>query len=208
MSNLSFSRRRPRALRGVTLIEMMVVIALLGVMGAIAAPQLLPIVKKARMNSEGEAVASFLNAVRERAIAKNRCFRVIVTASLLTAEERDSGDCATSLTLTGIDGWNTASSRLVADKGTTYTYAATDCASCTGTLSSDIIFRPSGRLRGDNDLSTTDDRIRIRVQQATLNEEKDVVVMGSGRICVIHIAGTPPSMATPNARNDCNLAIP
>lgn len=202
--------RTPRAPRGVTLIEMMVVIAILGVLAAIAAPQLLPIMKRSRLNSEAESVASFLHGVRERAIAKNRCYRVLVRTDALTAEERDSGDCASTVSLTN-DGWNAASSRLVAEAGTRFTYlqATPDCLSCTATPDTDIVFRPSGRLRGDNDLVISDDKVRIHVTQSGLTEHKTVVIMASGRTCVIHHAGAVAGPMTPaTANNDCNLAIP
>lgn len=199
-----------KRLRGVSLIEMMVVVAILAVMSAVAAPQLLPITKKARLASEAESVASYLNTVRERAIAKNRCHRVLVSATgtQLSTEERNSADCATGLTLP-FDNWIAAQGRLIADKGTTFSFTdPADCATCTGGAATDIVFRPSGRLRGDNDVATTDDRVRIRVIQSGLTETKNVIVMGNGRICVVHLTAAPATMLTATALTDCNLANP
>jgi prepilin-type N-terminal cleavage/methylation domain-containing protein len=210
--------------RGVSLIEMMVVVAILAIMAALAAPQMLPITKKLRLAGEAEAVASFLDTVRRRAMAVNRCYRVqvinvAVNTPTLTVEERNSGDCATGhLT---VDGWTQKKSH-IPEKGTRLdSNLPTNCHLCGSdtTAATAIVFRPSGRLRGTNTLDPTQGRARIRVSlfSGLPGEEKDVIIMQSGRICVVSVTGfdatysttaPPTAMATASNLNDCTLAIP
>lgn len=67
--------------RGFTLVELLVVLGVLTLLGAIAFVQLPPILARARLNSGARQVAEDLQVVRARAIAQNRRFRVTFRTS-------------------------------------------------------------------------------------------------------------------------------
>lgn len=73
---------------------MMVVVAIIGVIAAIAIPFLLPEVDKARAFGSADAVAAFIARARSEAMLSKRCVRVWVLAPrTLVAERLNTWDC-------------------------------------------------------------------------------------------------------------------
>ena len=62
--------------RGFSLLELLVVLAILSVVGGLAVGQLTPLVSQARFNAGVRKIVSDLQLVRMRAIARNHRFRV------------------------------------------------------------------------------------------------------------------------------------
>jgi prepilin-type N-terminal cleavage/methylation domain-containing protein len=96
-------------LRAFTLIEVMLVVAILGVMFAVAVPLLRPQVHKAQLDSAGDALAALLFRARTEAVKSKRCTRVWINAPRTIVVERLNGfDCdiapATLAPATGLDG--------------------------------------------------------------------------------------------------------
>lgn len=83
-------------MRGFSLIEVMVAVAILGVFAALAVPSLLPEVHKAQLNGATEGAAGFLARARAEAMLSKRCVRVRVVAgppTELVMERVNSFDC-------------------------------------------------------------------------------------------------------------------
>jgi prepilin-type N-terminal cleavage/methylation domain-containing protein len=83
-------------MRGFSLIEVMVAVAILGIFAALAVPSLLPEVHKAQLNGAAESAAGFLARARAEAMLSKRCVRVRVDAgppTELVMERINSFDC-------------------------------------------------------------------------------------------------------------------
>lgn len=73
--------RAPHKQQGFTLAEMLVVVAVLGILAAIAAPNLADMVRKQRIKTASFDVFSTLNLARSEAIKRNRSVTVRPTSS-------------------------------------------------------------------------------------------------------------------------------
>lgn len=85
-----------QTVRGFSLLEAMITIAILTVVSALATPQLLPEVKKAQLDGSAEAVAAFVHGARTDAISMGRCVRVRIESAQppkLVAEVLNTFDC-------------------------------------------------------------------------------------------------------------------
>lgn len=96
-------RVRRASMRGYTLLEMMVAIALVGILAAIGAPSLLPEARRAQIDAAAEQVASFVGRARTEAMLSKRCVRVRLTTlvatgqyNALVAERLNTFDCGDS----------------------------------------------------------------------------------------------------------------
>lgn len=196
--NLSHSSRgiacRPRtrtaAPRGVTLIEMLVVVAILGVIAALATPSLLPLARRGKLKAATEEVAAFLDDARARASSQGRCFRVRVVAGSLVLERRSSVDCVNL----AADGWE-APTRTKGLAGVTLTVESIPAA-----LAADerLIFRPNSRLRGDGTRTATTFGSRIVVDPGGGQPERGVVVVTRhGRVCAAMMLSPPVALTAP-----------
>lgn len=217
-NKMSVTKNKQRPLRGASLVEMMVVVAILAILAAMAAPGFLPTIKKARLDGEAGGLAGFLEGVRQRAISDGRCYRVRIagfaaTGKSIVAEQRVSGDCV-NLTKDGgsATGW-TQKVSLIGEPGTTFAMALTDLT-YNPTVAPDseggpeLVFRPNGWLRGNDD-NNPNDRGRFVVKQNQLPGTVETVNVGpTGRICVVIHGAAPPAISPATSLTDCNLAIP
>lgn len=176
--------------RGFTLMEMMVVVSILAVLAAIAVPDLTPAVHNAKLRSQIDEVASFVEHARRRARAEGRCYRVTQSGASLQMQRRANADCYTPKngTLSG-GGWDAVAATLTPARGFTYTLQS---------VPNELVFRPSGRVRGDGDLEVTDDGGRVVIQYANLPQKHvDVLITSQGRLCPVINSGPPILMAVP-----------
>lgn len=74
-SCLSSLKSQASSLRGFTLLELLLVVAMLGILGSIASLQLAPLLSSVRLDSGARQVASDPQAARMKAIVQNRRFR-------------------------------------------------------------------------------------------------------------------------------------
>lgn len=88
--------------RGFSLVEMMLTVALIGITGLIAAPEMLDTVPKYRVEGATKGLASQMQAVRMRAVAKNLTHHVLfdAAAQTITVQEEDSSGNRTTVQTT------------------------------------------------------------------------------------------------------------
>lgn len=185
--------------RAFTMMEMMVVVAIIGIVAAIAVPNLMPVVDRMRLAAAGEHVAAFFDRARRLAYNEGRCYRVTPSGNGLALQRLAHADCWTTTALTNAN-WETAEATLKPETaGITYTFEIAP-ASGTHVVANSIIFRPNGRVRGDRDLDITDDGGRVVLAYPKVAPmEAEVRVTSNGRTCgAIHRNGAPamPSPVT------------
>ncbi len=161
--------------RAFSLIEVMMVVAILGIAAALAVPNLLPEVRKAKVENATEAVAAFVARARTEAMLSKRCVRVWVDSTnprRMVAERLNTFDCdQTPATFpggypNGLDGsgnvWvglgaagallleSPALSVTLMDAPASTTACAAQLASVAGTPAghpcTEVVFRPNGRV--------------------------------------------------------------
>jgi prepilin-type N-terminal cleavage/methylation domain-containing protein len=100
-SDLGSRRRRAagraHGIRAFTLLESMVTVAVLGIVAALALPNLTPMIHRLQLSRAGSAVAAFVSQAQTRAMADRRCTRVRVVAGELVSEVANVFDCGDSL---------------------------------------------------------------------------------------------------------------
>jgi prepilin-type N-terminal cleavage/methylation domain-containing protein len=216
----AYSRRLSRAF---SLVEAMVVVALIGVIAALAVPRLLPEVQKATLEGGAENVASFIARARAEAVRSKRCVRVFIPSTAtfnVVAERLNNFDCDVApQTLPGgigIDGtanvWlefarlRLDSDRLVVSLSQVPSSCNPAPGSSAGTpvgfTGAEIRFRPNGRIFS-NDNGAVPARFRnddavLTVTHSALGgagNTKKVLVDGNGLVCVFPRGADPPAGA-------------
>lgn len=205
--------------RGFSLIEVMVVVAILGVMAALAAPVLLFEVQKANLQASSDTIAAFIVRAQNEAMVSRRCVRVRVTGPRqLTAERLNTFDCDNDpVTASKIDGsasvflpvgvLNLESKNIsVIFDNTGGSQVPDECDPAPGTASGfELRFRPNGRVFSNDGVATDDDAVFVVthagiLQAGNANRQK-ILVNGNGLLCVlkrgIDPAGTAPNFDCP-----------
>ncbi|HEY4220087.1 MAG TPA: type II secretion system protein [Myxococcota bacterium] len=183
-----------RSLRGFSLIEMMVVVAILAIAASLAVPRLLPEIHKARLDGDAEIVANFVSRARSEAMYQHRCTQVRrPSATQLVSEVLNSFDCDSNPATIKID--TTTALFLPLDSitpstKTTYTLTLPVDGNANGAPNV-IRFRPNGRVWG-TDSNLANDFGLVTVTNTLLQTEINntagthaVLVQGNGLICVL-----------------------
>jgi Tfp pilus assembly protein FimT len=177
-------------------VEVMVVVAIVGVIAALAAPNLVPMAKMNRLYGMGETVAAFLDATRRRAVGDSRCYRVIAAgAGTLSAQRRTVGDCV------NLDDTNWVEVQTLVREASSMSFALDSLTQATVPAANfHIVFRPNGRLVGDGDIdsSNADDGARVALSDTEVPlSVRAIVITANGRICHFG-AGVPlAALASP-----------
>lgn len=173
----------------------MVVVAILGVIAALAVPSLLPVLKSETLRSAGAGVGTFISQARVTALSERRCVRVRVDTStgpaVLVAEKLNSHDCEnpSSPLIVATDGLWTEESRMILDSKPLQVTLSTAPSDTAG----EIRFRPSGRIfSADEDLSDDDAVVTVTQPGAAAPNTVRIVVDAAGPVCVLPV-GTAPS---------------
>jgi type II secretion system protein H len=173
----------------VTLLEMMVVVAMLGILAAIAVPNVQPAVRRAKLRAAAEEIAGFLDDARHRATSQGRCFRVrVVGSNTLLMERRSSVDCVNL----AADSWE-AAERTRQMPGFTLTPTSVPAVAGDEVL----VFRPNSRLRGNGTRTATVYGARVAITMDATPEQAAVTVTRTGRICTTLSTGPLPALAAP-----------
>ncbi len=93
---------RARRRRGFTLVELMITIAVIGILGLVVTPGILKTIPAYRVNRAAKALATEMNLARMRAIAKNHTHHVVFaggTTQTITVYEDDDNDWSTTNTV-------------------------------------------------------------------------------------------------------------
>lgn len=172
-------------LRGVTLLEMMVVLGILSIVAAVAVPNLKPLLDQQKVRGVGDEVAGYLDRARRLAYGTGRCTRVSVVGDTMRLHRHSNDNC---IDLNG--SWVDMGNILRAPPGVTLGIENLDGSDV-------IIFRPSGRMRGTAapDYDITNDGARVTVNGSTANRWTEVQMTANGRICGRGgVGGTIPGM--------------
>lgn len=189
-------------MRGFSLIEMMLVVAVLAVMAALAVPAMGPQVNTAKLEGTAEAVAALLGRAQAEAMAAKRCVRVRIAGSDVIAERLNAFDCDVSpATAPLIDAtapmWIEVGRTRADSAALTLTWdpapSETTAAALGGSEPDQLRFRPSGRL-WSNDTDVTDDDGVISVTSSQVSapgNKKKTLVEAQGLICVLDRGQSP-----------------
>lgn len=214
--------------RAFSLIEVMVVVAIVGILAALAAPSLLGEVQKAKLQASTDTVAAFLLRAQNEAMVSRRCVRVRVTApQSLVADRLDTFDCdndpvsASRISTSAAP----AAGNLFVPVATLNLDTRSVAVTFDGTLGSrvpdeskaatpapggtgnEIRFRPNGRVFS-SDTNLNDDDAILVLRHATLavgglgNQQK-ILVNGHGLLCVLKRGIDPPAAASGAPNFDC-----
>ena len=191
--------------------EVMVVVAILGVFAALATPSLIQQVHRSRLDVAAEGVAGFLDAARVEAMASKRCVRVVVVGDQsLRLERLNTFDCDVDPnSAPRVDGsasglpstlWKPLKEMVVASEGTRVTLdvpPAGTAGNAPGSVgaASEVRYRPNGRIWGQDADLTNDDAVFV-VTHPSLPplEFKKVLADGNGLICILPRGIDPPGV--------------
>jgi len=85
--------------RGFSLIEAMMVVAVLGIIAAVAVPSLLPVIQRSELGGATDNVVGFVSRARVQAFSDRRCVQLLIGAKVagqrqrLTLRELNTYDC-------------------------------------------------------------------------------------------------------------------
>lgn len=88
-------------MRGFTLIELCITIAVLGILLTLAAPSMSDMLTNSRMKSAKEQILAGINSAKSEAIRNNTSLRVALTSTTLTVSRKDTGAVLKTLPISG-----------------------------------------------------------------------------------------------------------
>ncbi len=201
------TRGHPRA-RGFTLLELMVTLAIAGILVGLVAPSQAPAALESQLSKEAENVASLLAFAQTVAMTERRCVRVVrSTARRLVVERLNALDCdGDPAGLPTADGsastWTQVSALDVGSPDVAVTWHHIPTETGAGFVAGEpaqLRYRPSGRLFSSDDVLTDDDGV-FQLEHARLpaaRRTRWVLAEGHGPVCVTAPA-VPPSGAAPD----------
>jgi prepilin-type N-terminal cleavage/methylation domain-containing protein len=165
---MQFLIRNPQSAihnRGLTLIELLLVISLLGILAGFASLQVAPMLSRARLNRGARQIATDLQSVRMKAIAQNSRFRVTFSSGTrdYVVDKDEDGEWQRHI-LDAHDSIATTDAFIALPAGVSI--AAVNSGG-------DVIFVPRGYV---------DAGITITLGSATEAERRRVVVNLAGRV--------------------------
>jgi prepilin-type N-terminal cleavage/methylation domain-containing protein len=193
-----------RVMRAFSLVEVMIVVAVLGVVAALAVPNILPQVHMAQLQGASEGYANFIARVRAEAMTSKRCTRVIINGNTLEGWRFNTYDCDVEPDPTTTPGPYidaTAGAVVLFDKFTpespNVTIALAD-APAEPNNGSEVRFRQNGRVFGKAEPAPPtpkldDDDALFKVGHSKLAAAQffDVLVQGNGLVCVFKRGQVP-----------------
>jgi type II secretory pathway pseudopilin PulG len=191
-----------------TLVETMVVIALLGVIAALAVPNLSEVMNRVRIDGATEQLAGFLHVARAEAMTSKRCTRITLPAggTSIRLERLNSFDCDQSPeTARRIDGAPVAPATtwVVVKQEQLEGNAAVAGFEVVPTelrgappgnvgAGAEVRFRPNGRVWGRDTNVTNDDAVLFVRHKNKPAIIKRILVEGNGLLCVLGLAQPAP----------------
>lgn len=176
------------AASGFSLLETMVVVAILSVVAALVVPDLLPVVVRQRHAGATSAAAAFVARARQEAISRRRCVRVRVEpdADALVSEVLNSFDCDTPDDAARVNREQELYLPLARQTfpGAVFTMEGEPARPAGEPLQ--WRFRPSGRLWAIDGDGATPPRHRaelLAVRFGNSPDVRDVVVESQGLLC-------------------------
>lgn len=182
---------RIRTAAAFSLLETMVVVAILSVVAALALPDLLPVVKTHRLAGALHSTAGFVARARQEALSRRRCVRVrLADSRTLVMEMLNSYDCDAADDTVRID----PTSPLYVEIGSLHhegdlgvAFARVPAAQPIGEPSQ-LRFRPSGRLWAIDGRALVPPApdSGVLVVSTTGQPARGVVVESQGLICTVN----------------------
>ncbi len=191
-------RERSARRRGFSLLEMMVVVAILGIIAALAVPNLLPAVRIEALRAAGHALGGFATQARLAAMVERRCVRLRIASAtnpaIVVAERLNSFDCENPSAPLIVDTqplW-IEFARQIQDVPALTIEFAPDSAETPG----EVRFRPSGRVFSADETLNDDDVVLV-IAHPSLDAPNDVRVLidAAGPICTLKLGERPPGFA-------------
>ncbi len=182
-----------RGMGGFSLLETMVVVAVLGILAALAVPNVQPEVRRAQTDGAADATAAFVARARTEAVTARRCVRVwasddrTLVMERLNAFDCDSFEAADPPRIDPARGLWIEVTKLVLDQHAltvSFDPAPREQGPRAGAVTAELRFRPTGRLYSRDDDVTNDDGV-LRISERAAPSFRKVLVEAHGLVCVL-----------------------
>lgn len=174
---------------GFSLLETMVVVAMLGVLAALAVPSVLPEVARARMDGAADGMAALVARARMEAVTSRRCVRFRLDGDRTAiVERRNAFECDAAAGVRAIDAdrgaWIEVTKLVVRDHDLRVALSPAPSESGPDAVAAEMRFRPTGRLYS-RDQDVQDDDAVVVVTNVASGDFKKVLVEAHGLVCTL-----------------------